>query len=386
MKASALIAAITVGLTLAGCQRMVDGAANPGIDAAGIERYQVERGAAAALSEALDRLAKRPAVRYTSTGDGKFTLSITRTGAGFGTGTVGGRTIKTLLANGELFIVADAERWTSLGLRPPIAQRYAGEWTKVRPSDVGIDPARTFGPDSVAGTLRAATSDFAADPGEHIDGRAAVVLTSLDDGTRVYRIHTVDGTVDVTADVPHRIAGTDIALGDSRDELGLVGSRTELRPATTADLDGLRTAIGSTLGGLHSTYGFQPSLALYPETMTGSCASDGTCTAQAPVRNRINRPLHRSTSVEVTMDVTMTADGLGARMCSPPKLVMRPNSRETMSCSARFAVPVSTETLSYPVSVRAQLYAVAKLRPDTKSMLANVEKDLAVLAGELGGN
>lgn len=379
---AAAIIALVVALILSGCQRAVEGTAVPGLADDEIAQYQVERGSAEALESALDRLASRPVMRYEMASADRLTWTVTSTGAVYAAGTSDGRPVRAMAADGQLFMVADARRWESFGLKREAASTYAGRWTRVLPADVGFDPARALTPKAVAASLREAVADRSED-GYARDGQPIPVLTRTPDGTEVYRIETLQGALEVTTAEPHRVTHTDIPLvrPGKRDLLGLSGGGdTRVREGDRAQLAELRGSIEDVLGGLRSAYGFQPSLRLVPGRLAGTCGTDGTCTAKAPVRNRIGGDYPPSTSVEVTMKVTMSAKGLGTRECGQPRVAMRPNTQVDMSCGARFALPRSKSARSYPVKVRAAWYAVAKYRPDRARLLGKVRKDFDELA------
>lgn len=379
MKMRAALAVLTIVLAVAGCQRAVDGAADPALNQQEIERYRLVQNAATALTAALERMAERPVMRYTNTAKGTFTVTVARTAQGFGQGVVRGAAVKAVFSGHQLFVVAGAKRWVSLGLQPETARRYAGQWTRATPGQVGFDPARGLTPKAVADDLRSATD-------QALDARNLPQLDRLPDATMVYRISGARGSVEVTASEPYRVVRTDLPLGaspGSKDELGVVGGQTVFEEATCGDLDELAGAMRAALGPLRTAYRLERWLTLRPGKMTGTCGVDGICTARAPVRNRVLSP-GRSTKVEVTMKVTMSARGLGVRNCSPPKVLMKPNSSESMSCSARFDVPVSRVAQSYPVSVRAVVRGVAKVQPDSARILAKMEHDFADLADEFG--
>lgn len=361
-----------------------------------------------AFGAAVSEMEARPLMRYTSTVVGadseRVAVTVSRTGATYGTSTVDGNRITLAVLDDKLYVQASSKYWRELGAKPNEVKKFAKEMVLADPSDIGFDPARTLTPKQVATELRSAMAQEStpsttatpstsapstapsgpAGPSTSAKPERKVERLKLDDGTDVYRIPVGEHSVDVTVAQPYRIVGTDVPLAATGvDPLVPDGSRITFGAGDEQDLRDMYGELAKVAKGAKGTSVMVPNFQLQQGVGKLDCQIGGKCTAKVRVDNTYSRqdqlPVSR---FDVQMKAKMTATGLGSRTCDDTA-VMRPNKGVSMACTADFALAPSYTPRSYPVRATWTVAAIAKYIPDTKELSADLKDELNDLLDEI---
>lgn len=387
--AAAAATLLLAASAVAACDATVSGSPRAG-------ENQHEFAAQQAFDDAVEALAARPLMRYTTTVAGaegeKVSMAVARTGSAFGTSDLDGAKKTMAVLGDQLYLRAGKSVWRELGAKPNEVKDFDDKYTLVEPDDVGFDPGGLLPPKKVAELLREKVEEAGsgAEPprppasGEPQLARRSVEKLELDDGTGVYRIPVGQFTVDVTAAEPHRIVGTDVPLaGTGSEPLVPDGARTTFGDPAEQDLRELYGSLGNVAKKVRGAGVLVPDFQLRQGSGKLDCAVGGNCTAKVKVSNsyRAQQDLPVS-QFDVSMKVTMTATGLGKKTCTD-NAGLKPNSSTSMSCSADFALAPSYSPQSYPVRAEWSIVATAKYNPDVQALTATVKRELTALLDEV---
>lgn len=345
-----------------------------------------EEEARGALHQALETLAKRPAISYSSSArtagsprvdDPTFTraakrfeVTATHTGLVYGTGDTQRSAVRLMVVDDHVYLSADAAGWEDLGLPADQAADLAESWNVVDAKDLGFDPQATLTPSEAAETLRSATDDT-----------GSVRAVKPPNGDEVYRFTTDFGTVDVTATEPHRILHTTVPLTlqepTAADGWAFgVDTETTMHETSVEEFRKFLDALKRALDNVKESHVVVPTMQLSEAGATFVC-NVGVCTYTTQVTNTIEAKYQIATEVQVTMKTTLNGGVLGTRTCSA-QLTMQPNTTGPLSCSGSFVMPPAppnSPARQYPIQAQATLSGKAVFVPDMPAIWSKIEKD-----------
>jgi len=351
-----------------------------------------ERAAAAtsALVEAAERLAFSPGVRYrgqlTSGGDlVSVDARVTNAGSTLATLTVEGKRIELLATSDQTYVKAGQDYWQGRATAGSVAE-FARQWVKVRPDTFGVDLSAVLAPGLLADEL----APFLAEPGDQ-----TTALPQITPGPMI-RINEVDAqaiavddlTVYVTRAEPRRIlrvssvdaiqdpSFTPSAYGTLPARAPLPSGQLDLVDLAEREVDDFYRTFEQRLRQLRNSVDSEVRFSLSGAITLAPCHTSG-CQANISLTNRVNsgskylavnRPVHASITVDVTLD------GRLVKRCTAVK-TMKPNGRTSMTCRASYYIAPSRNPRQHQVYASFQAVARALVDAEIKTLLDDVRRE-----------
>ncbi|MFD0558383.1 hypothetical protein ACFQ3B_15230 [Stackebrandtia endophytica] len=334
----------------------------------------------AAVAEALDDLAGQPALHITgsvnlTTGLERFNgydATVLADGTAWSTFDDEDQSGAMISLEGTMHLKLDDARWIGMEYGPAAAEELGNGWVRV-PTEHWHDPGTYFRPDRFAELLRTGMTE---------DGSLEIPLPTPEtiDGVEVYRIDHESGSLNVTAEAPHRFVSVDELSLFSRDLVtsAVTIGEFSVEPATDEHVDDLGSHLLDTLPTMDRPY----SLTAWPQVdssdLRAECAYPVGCAVglDVEVTATADDPYTDDLLVIFNAEVYSEATEKVVASCEKTRSILR-DKKTSMSCTAK-----PDSGFNGSVYILGWADAIGQYTYDTKAAIEYVTDAVAEVTGD----